>query len=371
MKLFAFAASLFLCFLAAGCASQSDSPPPQTGNTPEPQPQGAEMPAKAPLTTFEKPSDAELRKKLTPMQYEVTQKAATERAFTGEYWDNHEHGLYVDIPTGEPLFSSLDKFDSGCGWPSFTKPVEDDNVKEKTDDMLGMRRVEVRSKSGDAHLGHVFDDGPRDKGGLRYCINSASLRFIPVAQLEKEGYPGYVKKFVDAGVYKPAAKAAPAKEDRAILAGGCFWGMEEIIRALPGVLRTQVGYTGGSTRNPTYKQVCNGDTGHAEAIEIFFDPAKMTFEKLLDYYFRMHDPTTKNKQHGDEGTQYRSAIFYLSDTQKKTAEAVIEKFNKSGRFKKPIVTEVTLATDFYSAEDYHQDYLQKNPGGYTCHVLRD
>ena len=162
-----------------------------------------------------------------------------------------------------------------------------------------------------------------------------------------------------------------AKREVALLAGGCFWGMEEILRKIPGVLETRVGYTGGTMPNPTYRLVCTGITGHAEAIEIAFDPGKITYEKVLDYFFRMHDPTTLNQQHNDRGTQYRSAIFYTSDEQKATAEQVKARFDKSGRFKKPIVTEITKATTFYSAEDYHQKYLIKNPGGYNCHVLYD
>lgn len=134
-------------------------------------------------------------KGLTPIQYDVTQNSATERPFTGEHFDNFEKGLYVDIVSGEPLFTSMDKFDSGCGWPSFSKPIKDDMVVEKQDDSYGMRRTEVRSKDADSHLGHVFDDGPKNRGGLRYCINSASLRFIPFGDLEKEGYGEYVKLF--------------------------------------------------------------------------------------------------------------------------------------------------------------------------------
>lgn len=144
---------------------------------------------------YKKPDDAELKKKLTPQQYEVTQHEGTERPFSNEYWDNHAAGIYVDVVSGEPLFSSLDKFDSGTGWPSFTKPLEPANVTEKTDTKLFMRRTEVRSKHADSHLGHVFDDGPRDKGGLRYCMNSASMRFIPVDRLEAEGYGQYKKLF--------------------------------------------------------------------------------------------------------------------------------------------------------------------------------
>ncbi len=144
---------------------------------------------------FKKPDDAELKKKLTPQQYEVTQHEGTERPFSNEYWDNHAAGIYVDVVSGEPLFSSLDKFDSGTGWPSFTKPLEPANVAERSDNKLFMRRTEVRSKHADSHLGHVFDDGPKDAGGLRYCMNSASLRFIPVDRLEAEGYGQYLKLF--------------------------------------------------------------------------------------------------------------------------------------------------------------------------------
>lgn len=142
-----------------------------------------------------KPSADELKKKLTPEQYRVTQQCGTEPAFRNEYWDNHRAGIYVDVVTGEPLFTSLDKFDSGSGWPSFTKPIEKANVTEKSDRTFGMERTEVRSSQGDSHLGHVFDDGPTDKGGLRYCVNSAALRFIPVEKLKEEGYAQYLPLF--------------------------------------------------------------------------------------------------------------------------------------------------------------------------------
>jgi peptide methionine sulfoxide reductase msrA/msrB len=167
-----------------------------------------------------------------------------------------------------------------------------------------------------------------------------------------------------------ATTAAP-KRELATLAGGCFWGMEEILRKIPGVLETKVGYTGGTVPNPTYKLVCTGITGHAEGIQIAFDPSRISYEQLLGYFFRMHDPTTLNRQHNDIGTQYRSAIFYHSDEQRQTAERVRERVNASGKFKKPVVTEITKATEWWPAEDYHQKYLVKNPGGYNCHVLRD
>jgi methionine-S-sulfoxide reductase len=157
----------------------------------------------------------------------------------------------------------------------------------------------------------------------------------------------------------------------ATLAGGCFWGMEEILRQIPGVVSTRVGYIGGAKANPNYREVCTGATGHAEAIEIVFDPAKLGYEQLLGYFFRMHDPTTPNRQHNDIGTQYRSAIFVHSDAQQATAEQVKAEVNASGKWKRSIVTEITRASEFWPAEDYHQQYLVKNPGGYNCHVLRD
>lgn len=147
------------------------------------------------MKDFVKPSDEELRRKLTPEQYHVTQQSGTEMPFQNEYWDNNEPGLYVDIVSGEPLFTSLDKFDSHCGWASFTKPVEAENVVDLPDVSHGMVRTEVRSKNADSHLGHVFNDGPRDRGGLRYCINSAATRFIPVDKLEEEGYGEYLSLF--------------------------------------------------------------------------------------------------------------------------------------------------------------------------------
>jgi peptide methionine sulfoxide reductase msrA/msrB len=167
------------------------------------------------------------------------------------------------------------------------------------------------------------------------------------------------------------AQTSAGKRELATLAGGCFWGMEEIIRKIPGVLETSVGYTGGSVPNPTYKLICTGITGHAEGVQIAFDPAKISYEEILGYFFRMHDPTTLNRQHNDVGTQYRSAIFYHSEEQKQTAERVKEQVNKSGKWKKPVVTEITKASQWWPAEDYHQKYLIKNPGGYNCHVLRD
>jgi peptide methionine sulfoxide reductase msrA/msrB len=160
--------------------------------------------------------------------------------------------------------------------------------------------------------------------------------------------------------------------ETAILAGGCFWGMEDILRKIPGVVETEVGYTGGTTPSPRYEDLHGGETGHAEAVRVVFDPAKLSYAELLErWYFRMHDPTTPNRQGNDVGSQYRSAIFFTTPAQQKTAEEVKARVERSGRWKAPIVTEIVAAGPFTPAEAYHQDYLQKNPGGYTCHFLRD
>lgn len=170
---------------------------------------------------------------------------------------------------------------------------------------------------------------------------------------------GYVKKM------------EPSKKEIALLAGGCFWGVQDLIRKIPGVIKTEVGYTGGVTENPTYSQIKKGTTFHAEAVRIEFDSGKVTYEKILDMFFRLHDPTTENQQGNDIGTQYRSSIFYLSEDQKKVAEAKKTAVQASGKWKRPVVTEIVPAKPFYRAEEEHQDYLVKNPGGYTCHYLRD
>jgi peptide-methionine (S)-S-oxide reductase len=164
--------------------------------------------------------------------------------------------------------------------------------------------------------------------------------------------------------------AKPMKKEIATLAGGCFWGMEEIIRAIPGVTSTVVGYTGGSVDSPTYNIVKLGTTNHAEAVQVEFDPSKLSYADLLGFFFRMHDPTTVNQQGNDKGTQYRSAIFYHSDEQKIVAGQVIKQIEAAKKWDRPIVTQVIAAAKFYAAEEYHQDYLKKNAGGYTCHWLR-
>ena len=322
----------------------------------------------SPVKSQKPPSD-ELKKKLSAEQFHVTQECGTEPPFQNAYWNNHDDGIYVDVVSGEPLFSSKDKFDSGTGWPSFTKPLEQ-NVAEKKDITFGMTRIEVRSKGGDSHLGHLFDDGPSDKGGLRYCINSASLRFVPAARLDAEGYGKYAALFPAAR--QEGATASATGLETVYLAGGCFWGMEELIRKIPGVTATEAGYTGGWLKNPTYDDTHDSKSGHAESVKVVFDPKKLNFEDLLEkWFFKMHDPTTLNRQGNDVGSQYRSAIFFTTPAQKTAAEAVKARVDKSGKWPKPVVTEIVAATQWYPAEDDHQDYLQKHPSGYTCHFMRE
>lgn len=311
---------------------------------------------------FKKPNKPEIMQKLNELQFYVTQECGTEPPFENMYWNNKQPGLYVDIVTGEPLFSSVDKFDSGTGWPSFTRPVEEARITYHEDRKLLSKRIEVRSKIGDSHLGHVFDDGPQPTG-KRYCVNSAALEFIPVSELEKRGYGAYLKLFES----HKTPEEPKMETALATFAGGCFWCMEPPFKAQDGVLSVISGYMGGNLENPSYEQVCTGKTGHAEVIHVEYDPEKVSFDTLLEVFWRNINPTTLDRQFVDIGSQYRPEIFYHSEEQRIKAEDSRRQLESSGRFKDPILTKITPASRFYPAEDYHQDYYKKNPIRYKAY----
>lgn len=300
---------------------------------------------------------AELAAKLDPEAYRITQKAGTEPAFCGTLLDNKKDGFYACIVCGLPLFSSDHKFNSGSGWPSFYREFDPQHVSRKSDTSHGMTRVEINCARCSAHLGHVFDDGPRPTG-QRHCLNSASLKFYEKgAETPPESRP----------IGKPGAEAEKAGElEVAYFAGGCFWGVEHYFQKGAGVIEAVSGYMQGRTENPTYKDICYKNTGHAESVKVVFDPKKISYRRLLEAFFVMHDPTQLNYQGPDVGDQYRSGIWTTSSGQLEQAQAFIRE-QQAGAFSgRKIVTQVEPAQTFYAAEDYHQDYIEKT--GRACHV---
>lgn len=314
---------------------------------------------------------AEWRKRLTKEQFEVLRSSSTERPFCGTLLDNKKEGVYACAGCGLPLFSSDSKFQSGTGWPSFFQPIAEGNVAAKIDYNLGIPRTEINCARCDGHLGHVFDDGPPPTG-MRFCLNSASLNFTPSDKLATLADPIAEKAEPkspkggagnDRSEVHKSSHTGPATEKiaTAIFAGGCFWCTEAVFEQLEGVIDAESGYSGGTEQTANYERVSMGNTGHAEAIRIKYDPSKIGYEKLLDIFFDTHDPTQLNHQGADHGTQYRSAIFYANDTEKQVAEAKIKQLTAAKTFPKPIVTTLEPLKAFYPAEDYHQDYARNNP----------
>ena len=279
---------------------------------------------------------------LTPQEERVIVYKGTERPFTGKYLNNKEAGVYVCKRCGAKLYRSNDKFDSHCGWPSFDDEITD-AVKHIPD--ADGQRTEILCSNCGGHLGHVFVGENLTEKNVRHCVNSISLTFVPAV--------------------KTNTKQEKMQTKKACFAGGCFWGVEYWLGKAEGVVSVRSGYTGGDIKEPTYRQVCSGKTGHTETVEVVYDPVKVSFEELAKLFFEIHAPTQRNRQGPDVGSQYRSAIFYVDAEQKQTALLLIEQLRKKGL---DVVTEVEEAGRFWPAEEYHQDYYKKTGKTPYCHT---
>jgi peptide methionine sulfoxide reductase msrA/msrB len=288
-------------------------------------------------------TDAQWKAKLSPEAYRILRHGGTEPPGSCELLDIKEPGIFICGGCDLPLFDARHKFESGTGWPSFFEPIAKENIEEHRDTSFGMVRIETVCPRCGGHLGHVFDDGPPPTG-KRYCINGDGLKFV---------------KEADIG----SLAAAPSGQTRKlVLAGGCFWCTEAVYQDIDGVIDVLSGYAGGKESTADYKTVSTGKTGHAEVIEIIYDPAKVKLDQLFEVFFTIaHDPTQLNRQGNDIGTQYRSAVFYADEEQKAAAQAYIRKLEAEKVFDKPIVTTLEPLEKFYEAEEYHQNYAERNP----------
>lgn len=272
---------------------------------------------------------------------------ATEPPFSGKYTHQGEPGTYICRQCGMPLYSSEDKFDSGCGWPSFDAELP--GAVRRLPDADG-QRTEIVCAHCNGHLGHVFEGEGFTEKNTRHCVNSVSMAFAEKgSEAEKEAF---------------ARRQAAGITATAIVAGGCFWGVEDAFEKLPGVVEAVSGYTGGSVPSPSYEQVSTGRTGHAEAVLIRYDPSRISYEQILRRFFEIHDPTQLNRQGPDVGTQYRSAVFYASGSEKYIAEHLIDELKKLGY---KVVTTLEKAGPFYEAEAYHQNFTARTGRG-GCHL---